>query len=96
MYISIITPKTILALLVLLILVSPSLYAGKHTRGNRFAYLDAREVWYPDLSLPKFITPQWIDDAKVEAVIILSMDDMVEPEPFQQVLEPLFICLKQP
>jgi hypothetical protein len=44
--------------------------------GNRLAYLDECNPWYPHTDSPKLITPQWVGEDGVEAVIVLAIDDM--------------------
>src|SRR4051812_20605505 len=46
--------------------------------GNRFAYLDSDDPFWPDVNSPKLITPQWIGEQGVEAAVILAVDDMRE------------------
>ncbi|HQZ65953.1 MAG TPA: hypothetical protein PLY87_12780, partial [Planctomycetaceae bacterium] len=44
--------------------------------GNRLAYLDECNPWYPDKDFPKLITPQWVGEEGVECVVVLAIDDM--------------------
>lgn len=44
--------------------------------GNRLTYLDDNSPFWPTPQSPKFVTPQWIGDPGVDAVIILAIDDM--------------------
>jgi putative membrane-bound dehydrogenase-like protein len=44
--------------------------------GNRFAYLDSDDPFWPDLHTPKLTTPQWIGEKDVDAAVILAIDDM--------------------
>jgi hypothetical protein len=44
--------------------------------GSRFVYLDEREPYYPHRDFPKLTTPMWVGEPGVEAVVILSIDDM--------------------
>lgn len=44
--------------------------------GNRFAYLDENDPYYPDGNFPKLITPMWVGEPEAEAVICLTIDDM--------------------
>src|ERR1043166_1264863 len=37
------------------------------TNGNRLAYLDESDPFYPGLQFPKLTTPQWIGEEGVEA-----------------------------
>lgn len=46
--------------------------ANASTDANRLAYLDEFcDPYYPSLDMPKLITPQWIGEPGVEAVITL-------------------------
>jgi hypothetical protein len=45
--------------------------------GNRLAYLDESDPFYVSRHFPKLVTPQWIGETGVEAVIILSIDDQL-------------------
>ena len=49
--------------------------------GSRFAYLTEDDPYYPNGDFPKFTTPSWIGEPEVEAVIVLSIDDMCRPFP---------------
>ena len=44
--------------------------------GNRLTYLDDDSPFWPTPQSPKFITPQWVGEAGVDAVVILAIDDM--------------------
>ena len=44
-------------------------------RGNRLAYLDECDPYYVSRSFPKLITPQWVGEPEVEAVVVLAIDD---------------------
>jgi hypothetical protein len=46
------------------------------TNGNRLAYLDSDDPFYVGRAFPKLITPQWVGEEGVDAVVILSIDDM--------------------
>jgi len=73
--------------------------------GSRFTYLDEREPYYPGLHFPKFTTPMWIGEDGVDAVVILSIDDMGRtpatvrytkpPEEYERFLRPILERLKQ-
>jgi hypothetical protein len=63
-----------------------NLAAREHVRGNRFAYLDEREIYHPGPGFPKIITPMWADDPHVDAVIILSIDDMADVNQYNDFL----------
>ncbi len=57
--------------------------------GNRLAYLDANDPFYPGLHFPRLTTPQWVGEAEVEAVVILSIDDMRDPARYEAFLRPI-------
>ena len=63
--------------------------------GNRLAYLDECNPWYPHRDFPKLITPQWVGEEGVEAVIVLGIDDMRDPAKYEQYLRPILNRLKQ-
>ena len=44
---------------------------------------------------PKLTTPQWVGDAEVEAVVILSIDDMRETDKYEEFLRPILDRLKR-
>lgn len=45
--------------------------------GNRLTYLDAfSDMYYPSLDFPKLTTAQWIGEPGVDAVVVLSFDDL--------------------
>src|SRR5687767_5810262 len=43
--------------------------------GNRLTYLDGSDPYYVGRDFPKLITPQWVGEEGVEAVIVLAIDD---------------------
>ncbi len=63
--------------------------------GNRLAYLDASDPFYASRPFPKLVTPQWVGEEGVEAVVILSIDDMREHERWEAFLRPILERLKQ-
>ena len=56
---------------------------------------DAADPYRVGADAPKLITPQWIGEEGVEAVIILSIDDMSDPAPYEEFLRPILERLKQ-
>jgi putative membrane-bound dehydrogenase-like protein len=48
---------------------------------NRLDYLDGGDPFYVSRAFPKLITPQWVGDDGVEAVVILAIDDLKEDKP---------------
>ncbi len=65
------------------------------TNGNRLAYLDSDDPFYPGRDFPKLITPQWVGEEGVDAVVILSIDDMRETAKYETFLRPILNRLKQ-
>ncbi len=65
------------------------------TNGNRLAHLDSDDPFYPGRNFPKLTTPQWVGEEGVEAVIILSIDDMRETAKYETVLRPILDRLKK-
>jgi hypothetical protein len=63
--------------------------------GNRLTYLDENNPWYPHAGFPKLITPQWVGDEGVEAVVILAIDDMRDTKKYEEYLRPILVRLKQ-
>ncbi|RYD66166.1 MAG: hypothetical protein EOP84_31360, partial [Verrucomicrobiaceae bacterium] len=62
---------------------------------NRLNYLGGDDPFYPHLGLARFITPQWVGEEGVEAVIILGVDDLREVEKFETYLRPVLNRLRQ-
>ena len=65
------------------------------TDGNRFTYLDGSEPFYPHREFPKLTTPQWVGENNVEAVVVLSIDDMRDPAKYEEFLRPILNRLKR-
>ena len=64
--------------------------------GNRLVYLaEPGNPFYVDGTFPRLITPQWIGDPDVQGVVVLSIDDMREPEGYEAFLRPILERLKQ-
>ncbi len=63
--------------------------------GNRLAYLDGTDPYYASRDLPALVTPQWIGEPGVEAVVILAIDDMRGPEKWEAYLRPILERLKK-
>jgi len=62
---------------------------------NRLAYLDDSSPFWPTAQSPKFITPQWVGEPGVDAVVILAIDDMREPAKYETFLRPILDRLKR-
>lgn len=64
--------------------------------GNRLMYLDGPcDPYYVGLETARFVTPQWVGQPGVEAVVVLSIDDLREPAVFEKYLHPIFRRLKE-
>ena len=68
---------------------------GKTTSANRLNYLDEDDPFYVNAAFPKLITPQWVGEPGVEAVVVLAIDDMKQPEPWEKFLRPILERLKE-
>ena len=79
--------------------ISALLSTFVHGNGNRLAHLDEpNNPWQFDgkRNSAKLVTPQWIGEEGVEAVIVLAIDDMSgDGQPFRAVLTPIIERLKQ-
>jgi putative membrane-bound dehydrogenase-like protein len=83
------------ALAILLLLSVSSVASAQPGPGNRLAYLDEVDPYYPHKSFPKLITPQWVGEASVDAVVILAIDDMRDPKKYEAFLRPILRRLKE-
>jgi putative membrane-bound dehydrogenase-like protein len=84
-----------LAIWALVAATDASWAAEKRLDANRLAYLDQADPFHPNLQFPKLTTPQWVGEPGVDAVIILSIDDMSGSARYEQVLRPILERLKQ-
>src|SRR5260370_20847604 len=85
-----------LTLLLLLLAPLPALaQPPKAGPGNRLAYLDELDPYYPHAKFPKLITPQWVGEKDVEAVVVLAIDDMRDPKRYETFLRPILRRLQQ-
>lgn len=63
--------------------------------GNRLSYVDAPcDPFYPHGNFPRLVTPQWIGEEGVDAVIVLSIDDLRDTTRYENFLRPIFERLK--
>ncbi len=84
---------SILVLLGTLLLAVPARAADV---GNRLAYLDEFcDPYYVGLDCPKFVTPQWVGEEGVELAVVLAIDDLRDPNVYEEFLRPVFERLKQ-
>jgi putative membrane-bound dehydrogenase-like protein len=63
--------------------------------GNRLTYLDESDPYYVSRRFPKLVTPQWVGETDVEAVVILAIDDMRDPKKYETFLRPILRRLQQ-
>jgi putative membrane-bound dehydrogenase-like protein len=63
--------------------------------GNRLTYLDENNPYYPSRTFPRLVTPQWVGEEGVEAVVVLAIDDMRDPDKYEKFLRPILNRLKQ-
>src|SRR5438093_1774350 len=70
-------------------------FAARATDGNRLTYLDESDPYYVSRTFPKLITPQWVGEEGVEAVVVLAIDDMRQPEKYEAFLRPILRRLQQ-
>ncbi len=80
----------------LILLVAATASAGDAAGdGNRLAYLASLDPYYVSCHFPKLVTPQWVGEEGVEAVVILAIDDMRGHEKWEAFLRPLLERLKK-
>ena len=63
--------------------------------GNRLTHLDDTSPFWPSGRSAKFITPQWIGEPGVDAVVILAIDDMRDTAKYEAFLRPILDRLKK-
>jgi putative membrane-bound dehydrogenase-like protein len=85
---------SILTLIGLALMTPPVLAAAG--QGNRLTYLDdPSNPYYVGLNFPKLITPQWVGEDGVEAVVVLAIDDMTDnTAKYEAFLRPILDRLK--
>lgn len=62
---------------------------------HNLSYLTDNNPWYPDHEFPKLITPQWVGEEGVDAVVVLAIDDMRDTAKYEAYLRPILQRLKQ-
>jgi putative membrane-bound dehydrogenase-like protein len=65
------------------------------SNGNRLTYLDGSDPYYVSRTFPKLVTPQWVGEKGVEAVVILAIDDMRDPAVYERFLRPILRRLQK-
>jgi len=61
---------------------------------RRPANADDVNPYYPHRDFPKLITPEWVGEPGVEAVVVLAIDDMRDPAKYEAYLRPILTRLK--
>lgn len=86
----------IFPVLVISLFLTLRIATGDVIHGNRLSYLDEpNNPWIMERGMPKLITPQWIGEKGVEAVIVLAIDDMSgDGQHFRNYLSPIIDRLK--
>jgi putative membrane-bound dehydrogenase-like protein len=79
--------------LALLLLVAPTM--ARAADGNRLTYLDGSDPYYAGRGFARLVTPQWVGEEGVEAVVILAIDDMRGHEKWETFLRPILDRLKK-
>lgn len=82
--------------LMVLLVCSITALAAARDAGNRLSCLDepANPYWVNGATA-RLVTPQWVGDPGVEAVIVLAIDDMAETARYESYLRPILDRLKQ-
>ncbi len=88
-------PKFALRALCLAAPLSLLTMAADGMDANRLTYLDDADPFYVSAQFPKLTTPQWIGEPGVQAVVILAVDDMKSPGPYETFLGPILERLRQ-
>ena len=68
---------------------------GMAADANRLVYLDESEPFYVSRDFARLVTPQWVGQEGVQAVVILAIDDMRQVEPWEEYLRPILERLKK-
>src|SRR5690242_3211512 len=90
------SPLRVHAVLVTVLLLLPCPFAvAKPGEGNRLTYLDGNDPYYVSRTFPRLVTPQWVGEEGVEAVVILAIDDMRDPARYEKFLRPILQRLKR-
>jgi len=67
-----------------------------YSQTRSLTYLDEFcDPYYPGTDFPKLVTPQWIGEEGVDAVVTLGIDDMSDPAPYELFLRPILQRLKE-
>ena len=64
--------------------------------GNRFAHLNGPvDPYWVSASTAKLVTPQWVGEPGIDAVIVLAIDDMRAPDRYESFLRPIIDRMKR-
>jgi hypothetical protein len=81
---------------ILFTIIAAAAVVASAADGNSFAYLDEFcDPYYVHRDFPKLITPQWVGEEGVEAVVVLAIDDMRDPARYEAYLRPILDRLKK-
>ena len=80
----------------LCVVILALLCIAKFSFADRLNYLEEPcDPYYVGTDFPILTTPQWIGDENVDAVVILSIDDMRDPSRYEAYLRPILNRLKR-
>ena len=63
--------------------------------GNRLTHLDGDDPYHVGRNFPRLTTPQWLGEEGVDAVVILSIDDLRDIGHYEGYLRPILERLKK-
>lgn len=63
--------------------------------GNRLVHLDNLDPYYVSRSFPKLVTPQWVGEDGVDAVVVFAIDDLRDAPTYEKFLRPILNRLEQ-
>ncbi|MSU36134.1 MAG: VCBS repeat-containing protein [Pedosphaera sp.] len=67
-----------------------------HSEANRLTYLDIDDPYYVGTRFPKLVTPQWVGEEGVDAVVLLGIDDLAnDSAAFEAYLRPIATRLQK-
>lgn len=72
---------------------SGAILAGQ--QASRFTFLDESDPFHAGRDSARLTTPQWFGEKGVEAVVILAIDDMRDPQKYEACLRPILNRLRQ-
>lgn len=80
----------------LLTLLSSLICSALANPGNRLAWLDGPlDPYYVSHQFPRLTTHQWTGDPKIDAVVVLAIDDMRDVQRYERFLRPILDRLKR-